>query len=491
MKVTPLSLKLVIYFFLVNSVQFSIEFSYNIPIINLFFINNYSSLTDESIQYDSLAHSVIKMTIGPIIGFFLQPIIGALSDHASFSYGRRRPIMILGLGIWFIGSFGTLISSIYPLLPVTLKTINVNELNGLSLCDGLFVIFQIIVAIGINLIQVSYRSFVLDQFDWIDQTRVTLIGSVMLGLGNIIYYGITSIICLIYLTQPNHDKIFLTKARLITTFWLNVISLFVMPITVYLFCHFVNESPYPSGNILFKEHIQNIWTSIKHINKNMCLILIVVFVGWFAWTPIKENTQLYFMYYVFEDKQDLSFLYFNFNRLLFGITVVITGLILFIINKKPILTMFSFNIITGLCAIIYYIPRSSFKNDTLQYFVSLLPLIFSGLCYCQLTSLPYALTRKVVKTDDFGFFVGLVNNSLTLSQLLSQLISIIINISINKDSNDSSESINQYHTNYYMFIVCPTFLLSGISSLLFIFVIKTPDQNSKAMDQNETTQLMK
>ena len=49
------------------------------------------------------AHMSIVLGVGPLMGFFLVPIIGRMSDNCTSQYGRRRPF-ILGLGLLLIFS---------------------------------------------------------------------------------------------------------------------------------------------------------------------------------------------------------------------------------------------------------------------------------------------------------------------------------------------------------------------------------------------------
>lgn len=53
------------------------------------------------------AHMSIILGVGPLLGFFLVPIIGRSSDNCKSKYGRRRPF-ILGLGLLLIVSLVTI-----------------------------------------------------------------------------------------------------------------------------------------------------------------------------------------------------------------------------------------------------------------------------------------------------------------------------------------------------------------------------------------------
>ncbi|EDR27152.1 hypothetical protein EDI_107340 [Entamoeba dispar SAW760] len=476
------TLKMYLYFVLVSLVQFGIEFAYNVPISTLFFISDLSP-----IQFNQNAHTSIKMTVGPVIGLFVQIIIGALSDHATFNMGRRRPFMLIGLGVWLLGAIIIVCSSIYPILFIScIDSSSENILtNGYITSDIFYVIGFVIWTIGINMIQLSYRSFILDEFDSKNQNQVNLMSSLMTGLAQILFYGISSIICISFndFNERNNDSlnhhIKYMNIRLITVFSLYVLSIIILPICVWVFCHFAKETTFMSGGESPLYHIKNIWKSFISMNKNMYLILIVVFFGWISWTPMKENTQLLYNTYLFYHIND-SFVFYNFNKLLFAITLSITSLVLFFINRIPEITLFIFNLIAFCTSILYYIPIHSNEHidsfDPLAYCVSLIPLLSAALVYCQLNATPYALTRSVVEPDKFGFFLGIVNGSLTVSQFISNSLFLLVHgLFYNPEKQNDGKIVH-----YFMFAVCPSFVISAIITLLLLLVKKAPKINERA-----------
>jgi solute carrier family 45 protein 1/2/4 len=45
-------------------------------------------------------HMTLVWALSPLIGFFLTPILGSLSDRCHLSFGRRRPfIFVMSLGV--------------------------------------------------------------------------------------------------------------------------------------------------------------------------------------------------------------------------------------------------------------------------------------------------------------------------------------------------------------------------------------------------------
>lgn len=48
-------------------------------------------------------HMTLVWALSPLVGFFVTPILGSMSDRCRLKYGRRRPfILLLALGV-FIG----------------------------------------------------------------------------------------------------------------------------------------------------------------------------------------------------------------------------------------------------------------------------------------------------------------------------------------------------------------------------------------------------
>ncbi|CAK0809126.1 unnamed protein product [Prorocentrum cordatum] len=65
----------------------------------------------------SPASATLNNMAGPICGFFTCPLIGALSDSSTSSYGRRRPIIVAALGALWV--CGLLFASSAALLPAS------------------------------------------------------------------------------------------------------------------------------------------------------------------------------------------------------------------------------------------------------------------------------------------------------------------------------------------------------------------------------------
>ena len=50
-------------------------------------------------------HMTLVWALSPLVGFFVTPILGSVSDRCRLKYGRRRPfILLLAVGV-FIGNY--------------------------------------------------------------------------------------------------------------------------------------------------------------------------------------------------------------------------------------------------------------------------------------------------------------------------------------------------------------------------------------------------
>lgn len=60
-------------------------------------------------------HMTLVWALSPLVGFFLTPILGSLSDRCRFNMGRRRPfIVLLSIGIFIGESFTAHRRTVFP-----------------------------------------------------------------------------------------------------------------------------------------------------------------------------------------------------------------------------------------------------------------------------------------------------------------------------------------------------------------------------------------
>ncbi|ELP88226.1 sucrose transporter, putative, partial [Entamoeba invadens IP1] len=173
-----------------------------------------------------------------------------------------------------------------------------------------------------------------------------------------------------------------------------------------------------------KNVLQMIWESLKGMNKYMYIILVVVFTGWAAWTPLNQGFQILTNNYFFANPTD-AFFFYNLGRLLFAVAMSFSALFFAILNRVPEITLCASNVLSFAWTLLLAVDARVFTEAS-PYICCLFLLVAP--MYSQLISLPYAFVRNVVKTDDFGFFVGVVNTAITLAQLFSNIPILAIQI---------------------------------------------------------------
>ena len=98
----------------------------------------------------------------------------------------------------------------------------------------------------------------------------------------------------------------------------------------------------------------------------------------------------------------------------------------------------------------------STSTESLSWAIAIVPIACCALAYAHLNATPYSLIRSIVPGDKFGFFLGILNGSITLSQFFSNVLYVSFATIEKKTGN---------LPHYYMFAVCPCFLISTCVSI--------------------------
>ncbi|ELP88823.1 transporter major facilitator family protein, partial [Entamoeba invadens IP1] len=193
----PRSVLLYVKLLMASFVQIGIQFTYS-AIFSLA-----GPLFSTQFKMSSAGTNVIFMLVGPLIGFFVQPIFGAIGDRCTFVWGRRRIFLavgafidVLGMGIIAASTFidkalvdessSSFSASIQS--SSTVKDTFSNHLVGAFLAlFGLFVAFT-----GVNLMQGPSRAIVSDIFDAENQQDANLMINACCGFASAACYGISA-----------------------------------------------------------------------------------------------------------------------------------------------------------------------------------------------------------------------------------------------------------------------------------------------------------
>lgn len=115
---------------------------------------------------------------GPITGFFTGPLVGAMSDSLASPYGRRRPVILVGLALtWAAGSLFTLSEHVLPVGTAPL------------MAAPMFWVLDV----TINILQVPHRALVADLSSDTQQVQMQVVIVCMQAVGTLIGFSIMSI----------------------------------------------------------------------------------------------------------------------------------------------------------------------------------------------------------------------------------------------------------------------------------------------------------
>lgn len=198
---------------------------------------------------------------GPLMGFFVAPIVGSLSDRSTSRFGRRRPYMLGGLILLGIVSITLALSKNFPehlVLPI--------GCTMFVLMDG-----------TINVIQTPLRAIVADVSPPSMQSTGQLMAAMFQGLGGLLGYVLQKYLY----TDP------------VEILWL-FICVFLINLTfVGLTCYFVKEEVYTgetSGSIAGP--FIDLAKSLTRIDGRMLRVMVVEWFSWwalFCWWPTSST----------------------------------------------------------------------------------------------------------------------------------------------------------------------------------------------------------
>ena len=476
------SFKQFIFFFLVNSIQIGIEIHYSYGSYRLFFFdrNEYSYYPYLEGNYKQIElFKLFVLSFYPsFIGFFTQLIAGLVIDYVQSLWGKRRKVMLYGLIIWMIGELLCISMTIYPFIQ-NRKEKQINEKLYLLIA---YIFFNCISFVGINIIQISYRAFILDYFDWIYQNQVYVMASFNTGLLRVVNYFIITIVS-IFISQGDNN----IKVSNIFYFVMQFVTLIIVPISVCIFCSVAKEQQQIDIPITWKEYLSETKSSFKLLNWRLALLGCVVFFGWICYFPFDQRMPEYLERYVSKDMKMSSRISsdnlvntpsfeINIIYLSHSVLLIIVSICLYLINKRLDITIsFSFLLLSLSSIIFFILPFEKEIENTgkeIDRRLSLIPYFISSLIYCHLNCLPYAMLRSVVQSHKFGFFLGLINCCVTLAQMISGVVLLFMEIISRKNDLDVS--------GYFMIFVCPFSILSmAISFALFLTYRKVPKMNER------------
>ncbi|ORZ03374.1 major facilitator superfamily domain-containing protein [Syncephalastrum racemosum] len=212
---------------------------------------------------------------GPLSGLLMQPIVGALSDRCTSSFGRRRPFLVLGsiavvICLLVIGWTREITS----LLTGTQEGDTFKHLSiGIAIASIYFLDFSI------NCVQASCRALLVDALPPSQQEDGTAWASRMVGLGNVAGYfmGYADLVTAFPFLGNTQLKVLCVIA--------SGILLLCDAITCYTVSEKVltkenSEKPRESPFAAFSAIASNIWNLPRPIRR-ICNVQFFAWIGWF------------------------------------------------------------------------------------------------------------------------------------------------------------------------------------------------------------------
>ena len=489
------AIKRFVYFLLINLIQFGIETHYTYSSYKLFFLSPNDNNGIKTFSGMEIFQFFALTLLPAIIGLITQFICGLLIDYIQSLWGRRRKIMLIGLFIWFIGQISSICTTISP----SMDNMKDQEIDKKNMWILLYGISNCIAFIGINIIQISYRAFVLDSFDWIHQNQVYIMASFNTGFARVVHFTVATIVTF-HLGELSSENM---KQYSIYYMTIQFGALVILPICVLVFCIVGKEQQQVNTPITVKEYLIETKSSFKLFNWRILLLCSVVFFGWISYLPFETRMTKYLDRYVMKDEQYQKTFISNHQNdeysinlicLIYAISMMIVSIILYCINTRLDVTIsISFLLLTITSIIFYILPfenyfeetyRKSPDSNVLDRRLSLIPYFISSLIYCHLNCLPYAMLRSVVQTNKFGFFLGIINCFLTFAQICSSLMLLTMEIVGANQSTDPS--------GYFMIFVCPFAVISVVVSFILFWTYRNiPKLNQRPYFESfETSQLL-
>ena len=338
----------------------------------------------------------INMSLGPIAGFFIQPIIGVYSDKCKSRYGRRRPFILAGAistGIGIIGVF--ILKSFYQKMSTGVNTF-------------LFLFFVAWTYFSINCFQGPSRSIISDILSDNQQEVGNTIVSTMIGLASILpnllggigYFAADS-----FIAKKSNEIILIVGSILI---------FITVPITLMS----AKEEPF-TGIVERKNFFSQLWHAASHMPRPMVRVAIAILLSWMAYYNFTFKTTTMMVEEVIKDKS---------AGLCFGMLVnAIVNLLSFlygIVHTKVLTVLGSKNaytishVIMACCLFALF-----FVGNRWIILCLLAPL---GISCTIFNAVPYSVVGSCAPPEEMGVYMGCINSFVVIGQQVANILNFLV-----------------------------------------------------------------
>ena len=451
----PRSVKLYVKLAAAACCQIAIQFTYSIA------FSLTGPLFSEQFKMDPTGVNIIFSLIGPLIGFFVQPIMGAVGDRCTFKFGRRRIFLVIGMLIDVCGTVLICLAAFFD------DNQNKDASGETTIEDHLVGVFMGILGIfvaffGVNIMQAPSRAIVSDIFDAENQQDANLMINAFCGMASVCCFVISAFMA------TSNANIYVMMFGICT----GVVVVATLPTVI--FAKEQRYVPEEGEKTSVVQPFVDLFQAIKMINLDIVFILLSLMLGWFAYQPMSTNFTVFVQNEIYppEHKDDglqMAMFIMAVFAIVQCISVVVFPFITGIIGEITTFVLFQ-----GLASISYAMiivikftfPQNlddpaadaNYKSSIALGFIS---VVFPAMAFVQTNSLPYSMLKKVVPEDRYGAFVGLLNCAVVVAQFLaSGLISLI-----------------QLFYEYYLvgFIIATIAALLCCIGSLVLFKVKTVD----------------
>ena len=420
----PRSLKLYVKLAAAACVQIAIQFTYSIA------FSLTGPLFSQQFRMKSAGVNVIFSLIGPLIGFFVQPIMGAVGDRCTFKFGRRRIFLLIGMIIDIIGTICICLSSyideaFYGMDASESGSDSIeNHIVGVVLgITGIFIAF-----FGVNIMQAPSRAIVSDIFDAENQQDANLMINAFCGLASICCFLISA-----FMTESDAFNLYTVM------FGLCACVVVIATIPTLLFAKEKRYVPEEGSKTSIAQPFIDLFQAIKMIRLDIVFILLSLMLGWFAYQPLSTNFTVFVQKEIFPEIHEDEGLQMAMFMMTVFAAVQFVSVIIFPFITSVIGEITTFLVFQGLAAVSYAMiivinftfPEEIDSDESKPAYYSSIALgfisvVFPAMAFVQTNSLPYSMLKKVVPEERYGAFVGLLNCAVVIAQFLcSGLISLI------------------------------------------------------------------
>ncbi|OHS98673.1 major facilitator superfamily transporter [Tritrichomonas foetus] len=370
------------------------------------FVNSFSGVINNSLitpLMNDVIHfepyqSQIIWYFGPICGFVVQPLVGVISDHLHFKYGRRRIFILLGT-VFLIISYAFIFALLFWNISQTAKKI-------------IFVIAYFMQYASCNVMQGCARfivgDLVPDSQQMIANTMIVFISAFCSIFGNLMSgFKVGTLIGEKYGNSMDDTKLMF------------IIGMIFMFLGCFITVCFVKEEQY-TGNAPKENPFKKLWFALIHIKKPVLVINLVCAMSWMTFWPVCMNLSGFMTNDVFKAHNLGTYEDgLRWGMITWAVNAAVTVIFGFVLN--PLIKKFGMKYtyaFSQALECVCLLPSNWITSNKWACMILMAILGVSTTCY---SSIPYALIAQLLPPTQVGTYMGLLNMFLVVGQLISSI----------------------------------------------------------------------